>query len=105
MILYHRIIYYRSSRYVPTIIGIPLLPLKNPNKIDFMNIYCTIFRDIKRNNKLANRREYMHVLIFYSVVPAQIRSLVGEAEKGRWLGGMVAVGAGMYLIFKQDTNN
>lgn len=47
----------------------------------------------------------MHVLIFYSVVPAQIRSLVGEAEKGRWLGGMVAVGAGMYLILKQDTNN
>ena len=37
-------------------------------------------------------------IIFLSVVPAQIRSLVGEADKGKWLGGMVAAGAGMALI-------
>uniref|UniRef100_K1PHT5 Major facilitator superfamily (MFS) profile domain-containing protein n=1 Tax=Magallana gigas TaxID=29159 RepID=K1PHT5_MAGGI len=35
----------------------------------------------------------MFLLLSVEVVPAQIRSLVGEAEKGRWLGGMVAVGA------------
>lgn len=38
----------------------------------------------------------MFLLLSVEVVPAQIRSLVGEAEKGRWLGGMVAVGAGTY---------
>lgn len=65
-----------------------------------MNIYCMIFRDIKRNNKFVNRREYMYVLIFYLVVLVQICFLVGEVEKGRWLGGMVVVGVGMYLILK-----
>lgn len=37
----------------------------------------------------------MFLLLSVEVVPAQIRSLVGEAEKGRWLGGMVAVGAAL----------
>ncbi|XP_048764637.1 uncharacterized protein LOC125672429 isoform X1 [Ostrea edulis] len=37
----------------------------------------------------------MFLLLSVEVVPAQIRSLVGEAEKGRWLGGMVAAGAGL----------
>lgn len=50
MIFYYRIIYYRLSWYVFIIIGILLLFFKNLNKIDFMNIYCMIFRDIKRNN-------------------------------------------------------
>ena len=34
-----------------------------------------------------------HVLSF-SVVPAQIQTMVGTTAKGRWLGGMVAGGAG-----------
>lgn len=68
MIFYYRIIYYRLSWYVFIFIGILLLFFKNLNKIDFMNIYCMIFRDIKRNNKFVNRREYMYVLIFYLVV-------------------------------------
>lgn len=33
--------------------------------------------------------------MLFAVVPAQIRSLVGETAKGRWLGGMVAAGAGI----------
>ena len=36
--------------------------------------------------------------VFISVVPAQIQSLVGPAAKGRWLGGMVACGAGNKYI-------
>ena len=36
----------------------------------------------------------------FPVVPAQIQSLVGSAAKGRWLGGMVAAGAGMYLNYR-----
>lgn len=30
----------------------------------------------------------------FVVVPAQVQSLVGPAAKGRWLGGVVACGAG-----------
>ncbi|KAK3090168.1 hypothetical protein FSP39_009691 [Pinctada imbricata] len=37
----------------------------------------------------------MFLLLSVEVVPAQIRSLVGEAAKGRWLGGMVAAGAAL----------
>ena len=29
-----------------------------------------------------------------SVIPAQVHALVGDAAKGRWLGGMIAAGAG-----------
>lgn len=34
------------------------------------------------------------VLIVIAVIPAQIQSMVGESSKGRWLGGLVACGAG-----------
>ncbi|KAL3876847.1 hypothetical protein ACJMK2_034632 [Sinanodonta woodiana] len=37
----------------------------------------------------------MFLLLSVEVVPAQIQSLVGPAVKGRWLGGMVAVGAAL----------
>ncbi|XP_033733654.1 uncharacterized protein LOC117322813 isoform X2 [Pecten maximus] len=40
----------------------------------------------------------MFLLLSVEVVPAQIRSLVGEAAKGRWLGGMVASGAAVTFI-------
>lgn len=33
-----------------------------------------------------------------SVVPAQVQSLVGPAAKGRWLGGVVACGAGKCVV-------
>ncbi|OWF41023.1 uncharacterized protein LOC110463040 [Mizuhopecten yessoensis] len=40
----------------------------------------------------------MFLLLSVEVVPAQIRSLVGEAAKGRWLGGMVACGAAVTFV-------
>ena len=37
----------------------------------------------------------LECIYLYVVVPSQIEALVGTPSKGRWLGGMVAAGAGM----------
>lgn len=37
----------------------------------------------------------MFLLLSVEVVPAQVHALVGDAAKGRWLGGMIAGGAGV----------
>ena len=37
---------------------------------------------------------FINLNLLFAVVPAQIESMVGSKHKGRWLGGMVAGGAG-----------
>lgn len=70
------------------------------------NICCYQLNNYNIDYNLKMRRiAIILISSLFSVVPAQIRSLVGEAEKGRWLGGMVAVGAGKCQIGTKDTVN